>query len=116
MIINNEITKPDNATLILRRLLNATQERVYAAWTTPEQMKQWLCPDPEMSVASVRADLRVGGKFRLQMQKADGEYFTAVGEYREVKEPERLVYTWDWETDGGGDEFGAVDGTPSLVT
>jgi uncharacterized protein YndB with AHSA1/START domain len=73
-------------------------------------------PEPGMVVPSVSMDLRVGGKFRIQMKNPDGEYFTAVGEFREVKPPERLVYTWDWEKDGGGADFGEVEGIPSLIT
>jgi uncharacterized protein YndB with AHSA1/START domain len=61
-------------------------------------------------------DLRVGGKFRIQMKNPDGEFFTAVGEFKEVKAPERLAYTWDWEKDGSGTEFGEVEGKPSLIT
>jgi len=30
--------------------------------------------------------------------------------------PTRLVYTWDWEKDGSGAEFGEVEGKTSLVT
>ena len=69
-----------------------------------------------MVVPLVHMDLRVGGKFRIQMKNPDGEYFTAVGEFREVKAPERLVYTWDWEKDGSGTEFGEVEGKTSLIT
>ena len=65
-----------------------------------------------MVVPLVHLDLRVGGKFRIQMKNADGEYFTAVGEFREVEPPERLVYTWDWEKEGSGTEFGEVEGNP----
>ena len=42
-------------------------------------------------------DLRVGGKYRIQMKHTDGSIHTAVGEYREISEPEKLVYTWSWE-------------------
>ena len=69
-----------------------------------------------MKVPRASMDLRVGGKFRIQMKNPDGEYFTAVGEFREVKAPERLVYTWDWEKDGSGVEFGEVEGKTSLIT
>ena len=65
-----------------------------------------------MVVPLVHMDLREGGKFRIQMKSPDGEYFTAVGEFREVKAPERLVYTWDWEKEGSGTEFGEVEGNP----
>ena len=114
--INNEVQKPDDATLILKRMLNATPERAFQAWTSAEHIKQWMRPEPGMEVPLASMDLRVGGKFRIQMKKPDGEYFTAVGEFREVKAPERLVYTWDWEKDGSGAEFGEVEGKPSLLT
>lgn len=116
MMINSEVQKPDNATLVLRRLLKAPQERAFKAWTTPEHIRHWMRPEPGMVVPLVSMDLRVGGKFRIQMKNPDGEYFTAVGEFREVKPPERLVYTWDWEQDGRGAEFGEVEGKPSLIT
>lgn len=45
-------------------------------------------------------DLRVGGRFRLGMRKLpDGEIFYLAGTYREVRPPERLVYTWRWESE-----------------
>jgi uncharacterized protein YndB with AHSA1/START domain len=115
-MINNELLKPDDATLVLRRMLKATPELAFEAWTSPEHIKQWMRPDPGMVVPFASADLRVGGKFRIQMKMADGEFFTAVGEFREVKAPERLVYTWDFEKDGSGEEFGELEGKTSLIT
>ena len=106
MIINDEVRKPDDATLILTRLLNAPRELAFKAWTSAEHIQQWMRPEPGMMVPLASMDLRVGGKFRIQMKKPDGEFFTAVGEFKEVKAPERLVYTWDWEKDGSGEEFG----------
>jgi uncharacterized protein YndB with AHSA1/START domain len=114
--INNEVQKPDDATLIVKRVLNATPERAFRAWTSAEHIKQWMRPEPGMEVTLASMDLWVGGKFRIQTKMLDGEFFTAVGEFREVKAPERLVYTWDWEKDGSGAEFGEVEGKPSLVT
>ena len=114
--IKSEVQKPDDATLILKRTLNATPERAFKAWTTAEHIQQWMRPEPGMEIPLASMDLRVGGKYRIQMKKPDGEFFTAVGEFREVKPPERLVYTWDWEKDGSGAEFGEVEGKPSLIT
>ena len=85
MMINSEVQKPDDATLVLRRLLKSAPERAFKAWTTPEHIQQWMRPEPGMVVPLVHMDLRVGGKFRIQMKNPDGEYFTAVGEFREVK-------------------------------
>jgi uncharacterized protein YndB with AHSA1/START domain len=114
--INNEVQKPDDATLILKRMLNAPPERAFKAWTSAEHIQQWMRPEPGMVVPLASMDLRVGGKFRIQMKNPDGEFFTAVGVFKEVKAPERLVYTWDWEKDGSGAEFGEVEGKPSLMT
>jgi uncharacterized protein YndB with AHSA1/START domain len=115
-MINNEILKPNDATLVVRRMLKATPELAFEAWTSAEHIQQWMRPEPGMVVPFASMDLRVGGKFRIQMKMPDGEFFTAVGEFREVKAPERLVYTWDWEKDGSGEEFGEVEGKTSLVT
>jgi uncharacterized protein YndB with AHSA1/START domain len=116
MTTTNEVQKPDDATLILRRVLNATPELAFKAWTTSEHIQQWMCPEPGMVCQSAMMDVRVGGKFRIQMQKDGGEYFTAAGEFREANPPTRLVYTWDWEKDGSGTEFGELEGKPTLMT
>jgi uncharacterized protein YndB with AHSA1/START domain len=117
IMIINEVLKPDDATLVIKRTLNAPQELAFKAWTSPEHIQQWMRPEPGMEVPSVIMDLRVGGKFRIQMlKKPDGEYFTAAGEFQEVKPPEKLVYTWDWEKDGGGTEFGELEGKTTLIT
>jgi uncharacterized protein YndB with AHSA1/START domain len=110
------VQKPDDATLIVTRLLNATPERAFQAWTSAEHIQQWMRPEPGMVIPLASMDLRVGGKYRIQMKMPDGEFFTAVGVFKEVKPPERLVYTWDWEKDGSGAEFGEVEGKPSLIT
>lgn len=116
MLNQTECEKPDNATLILRRVLKAPQELAFKAWTSAEHIPHWMKPEPGMTVPSVKMDLRVGGKYRIQMRDDKGEYFTAVGEFQEVTPPEKLVYTWDFEKDGAGEEYGEVEGKVSLVT
>src|SRR5262249_21610186 len=53
---------------------------------------------------------RPEGTYRLVMQPTAGDPFVLAGTYREVTPPERLVYTWRWETGP------AADGSESLVT
>jgi glutathione S-transferase len=84
--------------LEVRRTFAAAPERVFAAWTTPEELKLWAGPGPiECPVTEV--DLRVGGRFRINMRDPNGKEYRVVGTYREVDPPRRLVYTWSWETD-----------------
>lgn len=106
----------ENIKLEVKRLIQAPRELVWKAWTEPEQIKDWLELGKDITIESVKIDLRVGGKFRTQIKMADGEFFTAAGTYLEVKPLERLVYTWDWEKDGSGTEFGELEGNESQVT
>ncbi len=82
--------------LRVTRVVAASPQRAFEAWTQPEQMRRWSCPE-DARVAEVESDLKVGGRFRTRMEKPDGETYTAYGVYREIDPPNRLVYTWDWE-------------------
>ena len=112
-------TTSENIKLKLERHIKAPREHVFKAWIDPKQIQQWFVPcgkADEHKVASVKCDPRVGGKFRIQTQKADGEYFTAAGVYRQVNPPEKLVFTWSWEKDGSGSEYGELEPDETLVT
>lgn len=78
--------------VIVNRTLNAPRERVFRAWTTPAEVNRWFSPDAEATV-STSIDLRVGGKYRIDMER-NGKVVSAVGVYREITPPERLVFTW----------------------
>ena len=82
--------------LRVSRLINADPKTVFRAWTEADQLKLWSCPESAV-VEHAEVDLRVGGKYRLRMRGAAGQIHTAVGTYREITPPRRLVYTWDWE-------------------
>jgi uncharacterized protein YndB with AHSA1/START domain len=78
--------------LQLRRIYAASREEIFAAWTDPQQMREWLCP-AGATIPLIEVDLRVGGAFRIDMQSEQGT-FTHTGIYREIVPPERLVFTW----------------------
>lgn len=89
---------PDTA-LRLTRSLPAPRDKVFRAWTDPEALTRWWGPDG-YATPIAEVDLRVGGGYRLGMRKLPaGELFYLVGTYREVRPPERLVYTWRWEAE-----------------
>ncbi len=81
--------------LRLVRTVAVSPERAFEAWTTPDQVERWTCPDPSASV-DVEIDLRVGGRYSIRMH-VEGGPFTAHGTYREVDPPRRLAYTWGWK-------------------
>lgn len=76
--------------LVVRRLLPAAPEEVFAAWTDPARLGRWMSP---FGRATATVDLRVGGGFRIVMQGPDRE-IEHTGEYRAVEPPGRLVFTW----------------------
>jgi uncharacterized protein YndB with AHSA1/START domain len=78
--------------LVISRLLNASCQRVYDAWTTADHVRRWMCPE-HGSVAVAELDVRVGGSFRIEML-IDGVRSAFTGEYRELHPPHRLVFTW----------------------
>ena len=83
--------------LTLKRRLNAPAEKVYAAWTKPEQIAKWFGPDSG-EVTKAETDVRVGGRFHVVFHSEDGEEHDVSGIYREVIPNEKLQFTWSWRT------------------
>ncbi len=89
-------TRTATPALEIRRTVPAPRERVFDAWTRPEEVRRWSAPGP-MSVAVAEIDLTVGGRYRIEMQAPDGARHVVGGTYREIDPPRRLVYNWTWE-------------------
>jgi uncharacterized protein YndB with AHSA1/START domain len=80
------------------KTIRATPERLFRAWTDPEELAHWWRMEGDgWAFAGATLDLRAGGRYRLGMTAPDGRMHVAVGEYREIHRPTRLVFTWDWE-------------------
>src|SRR5262249_40432711 len=76
----------------------APRDRVYAAWTDPDQLRKWFGPD-NVKTREFVADVRVGGKYRWDIIDPDGEQMAVNGEYRELVPGRKVVFTWQWEDD-----------------
>src|SRR3989441_9138601 len=77
--------------------------KVFQAWTRPEELKRWSAPG-DLTTPVAEVDLRVGGRYRIDMRAPDGTLHRVTGTYRQVDPPNRLVYTWQWETTPGATE------------
>ena len=93
-----ETATEDKTSLHIRRVYEAPVAAVWAAWTDPKQMKQWMGPNDAPRESEVTTDVRVGGRYRIVMHSPDGETHRVGGVYREVVLNKRLVYTWAWES------------------
>ena len=94
--------------ITLRRTIPARRGEVFRAWTDPAELKRWWAR-PGFTVVDAQVDLRIGGGFRIDTRPDVGNVFSVFGSYREVRPPERLVYTWAWQGT-------RMDGIETLVT
>ena len=77
------------------RVFDAPPERVWKEWTEPERFADWFGgTEWQVPMATVSMDVKPGGLWRLSMFADTGpREIHWNGEYREVVEPERLVFT-----------------------
>ena len=80
------------------RVIDAPRERVYEAWTKPDQIIQWFAPKPFQLVVK-KMDFRSGGTFDMAMRGPDGEHFPFTGTYREIERPAKLCWTGEFPGD-----------------
>lgn len=92
------MTTKEKTRLEISRVIEAPRDRVYAAWTDPEQLKQWFGPE-NVKTRELVADVRVGGTFRWDIINSEGEEMTMRGEFRELQPDKKIVFTWQWEDD-----------------
>ena len=80
--------------LTVSRVVDAPRELVWQAFTEPEHLSVfWGGPGITVPVESVTMDVRPGGRFELTMVALDGTEYPNRGEYVEVDEPSRIVFT-----------------------
>ena len=78
--------------VVIRKMLPATREEVFAAWTDPESIAQWMCPG-DVTRSEAQLDVRVGGSYRILM-KGKSQDYDHTGVYQVVEPPSKLVFTW----------------------
>jgi len=79
--------------IIMTRSFNAPRHRVFEAFTQPDLLRQWLLGPPGWTMPICEVDLRVGGTYRYVWRNDKGVEMIAVGTYREIVAPERIVAT-----------------------
>jgi uncharacterized protein YndB with AHSA1/START domain len=88
---------PDSATegITITRVFDAPRECVWQEWTEPVPFADWFGgSESEVPLSTVSMDVRPGGSWRLTMYAGpERREIHWKGEYREVAEPERLVFT-----------------------
>lgn len=90
--------------ITVQTTVNATIEKVWKIWTTPNDILHWNNASEDWHTTKAENDLKVGGKFSYRMEAKDGSFgFDFEGIYDTVKTNELIAYTM-------------ADGRKSIIT
>ncbi|MBX2805550.1 MAG: SRPBCC domain-containing protein [Hyphomicrobiales bacterium] len=84
---------PGEEPLVLETMFKATPERVFRAWTEPEEVKAWFGLR-ENEVTKAEIDLRVGGTWRFHLRSEGGNDVFFEGQYFAIEPSQKLVFSW----------------------
>ena len=90
------VTLPTDDQILITREFDAPRETVFRALTDPTLLPKWWGPRRYKTVVDTM-DVRPGGKWRMRNIAADGGEHAFRGEFREIKAPERVVWTFEYE-------------------
>ncbi|MHA2188043.1 MAG: SRPBCC family protein [Candidatus Thorarchaeota archaeon] len=93
--MTKEILEQNSSTsdeLVIIREFVVPKSLVFTALTEHEHIKKWNSPK-NLDVTFSEGELKVGGKYSYGMQSSEGPEFVMTGEYKEIVQPDRLVYT-----------------------
>ena len=87
---------PSDREVSMTRHFAAPRHLVWAAYTQPQHVTQWMLGPPGWTMPVCEIDLRPGGAWHFVWRREDGTELEMRGEYREIEAPERLVHTERW--------------------
>jgi len=87
------LTLPSDREILMTRKFDAPREVVWEAITDPDLIPRWWGFARDATEVK-KMDVRKGGQWQFITRTSGGEVVDFHGEYREVKRPEKLVYTF----------------------
>ncbi len=77
--------------IVTTRILDASPERVFTAWSDPDLLARWWGPEG-FTNSFQEFDLKPGGQWHFTMHGPDGMDFQNQSVFVEVTAPERMVF------------------------
>jgi uncharacterized protein YndB with AHSA1/START domain len=84
--------------LRIERVFAAPITATFDAWTSVDALRMWWPAGPGWDTPIAEVDVRVGGRLRLVMRDPHGVQFGGEGRYLAIERPDRLVFTWRWDS------------------
>jgi uncharacterized protein YndB with AHSA1/START domain len=95
--------------VFITRLIDAPREAVFKAWTDPEQLVRWYAPK-SCTISFKKIDVRDGGEFHSCIHVPDFKDCWCKGVYKEVRFPERLVFSMLIANEAGDTSTAVAEG------
>jgi len=93
--------------IVVEKRVKAPLARVWSAYTTPSDIKQWNAASDDWHTTHSTVDLRVGGAFASRMEAKDGSFgFDFAGTYTKIETEKLIEYAF-------GDRHAAVAFQPA---
>jgi len=90
------IAEPNKQEIIITRTFEARRELVFRMWTEPAYIPEWWGPSYMTTIVD-SLDARRGGSWRYIHRDPEGQEYVHNGVFHEVKAPERLIHTYEFE-------------------
>jgi uncharacterized protein YndB with AHSA1/START domain len=85
--------------ITVETIVAAPIDKVWRAYTTPEEIKQWNAASDDWHTTAASVDLRVGGVFSSRMEAKDGSFgFDFAGTYTNIVKHKLLEYSFGERT------------------
>ena len=82
--------------ITIETTVHATVDKVWRAYTSPEDIIQWNAASDDWHTTSSSVELRVGGTFSSRMEAKDGSFgFDFAGTYTKIIPNELIEYVFD---------------------
>lgn len=102
-------------TINVQSTIRAPMERVWNAWSNPDDILKWNAANADWHTTAAEVDLREGGRIRSRMEARDGSFgFDFCGTYAAIEPMRRLVYRLDDERTVNIDFTDNGDGTVTV--
>jgi uncharacterized protein YndB with AHSA1/START domain len=88
------------APFAIARMFSAPRQRVWDAWTQPDQFAQWFAP-PGAKASVQHFDFRPGGYLHSRLEAPDGSISWGRNSYRAIDAPSRIVWDQGWSNAAG---------------
>jgi uncharacterized protein YndB with AHSA1/START domain len=108
--------------VVVRRVLNAPLARVWAAYSSAEELALWYKPGADYVITLTECDFRIGGRYRIGFQRPGDPPLLEVGRYVEINPMARIIYDEEVTENGAPHhamrdqvDFTALSPTQTLV-